>query len=69
MPQEKERVCQVSGEPRGRAGEPKQDPDRGAESTERPLLPQGRVAAAVGGGGLEMAPVPAQKETPEQKLL
>lgn len=45
MSQEKERVRQVSGEPRGCAGEPKQDPDRGAESTERPLLPQGRVAA------------------------
>lgn len=46
VPQEKERVRQVPGEPRGRAGEPKQDPNRGAESTERPLLPQGRVAAA-----------------------
>lgn len=69
MSQEKERVRQVSGEPRGCAGEPKQDPDRGAESTERPLLPQGRVAAGAGGGGLETAPVPAQKETPEQKLL
>lgn len=45
MPQEKERVRQVSGEPRGRVGEPKQDPDRGAEGSERPLLPQGRVAA------------------------
>lgn len=41
MPQEKEGVRQVSGEPRGRAGEPEQDPDRGAESAERPLLPQG----------------------------
>lgn len=41
MPQEKERVRPVPGEPRGRAGEPEQDPNRGAESTERPLLPQG----------------------------
>lgn len=63
MSQEKERVRQVSGEPRGRAGEPKQDPDRGAEITEGPLLPQGRVAAAVGGGGLQVAPVPAQKDS------
>lgn len=46
MPQEKERVRPVPGEPRGRAGEPEQDPNRGAESTERPLLPQGGVVAA-----------------------
>lgn len=45
MPQEKERVRQVSGEPCGRVGEPEQDPDRGAEGSQRPLLPQGRVAA------------------------
>lgn len=49
MSEEKEGVCPVSGEPRGRAGEPEQDPDRGAESPEGPLLPQGRVAAAAAG--------------------
>lgn len=49
MSEEKEGVRPVSGEPRGRAGEPEQDPDRGAESPEGPLLPQGRVAAAAVG--------------------
>lgn len=63
MSQEKEGVRQVSGEPRGRAGEPKQDPDRGAESTEGPLLPQGRVAAPPGARRRRYQ----HRETPEQK--
>lgn len=40
MPQEEEGVCQVSGEPRGRAGKPEQDPHRGAQSSQRLVLPQ-----------------------------
>ena len=43
MSAEEEGVCEVSGESCGRAGEPEQDPDRGAESTERHLLPQERI--------------------------
>lgn len=49
MSEEKEGVRPVSGEPRGRVGEPEQDPDRRAESPEGPLLPQGRVAVAAVG--------------------
>lgn len=47
VPQEKERVRQMSGKPRGCVGKPKQDPDWRAESTEGHLLPQSWVAAAV----------------------
>lgn len=56
MSQEKERVRQMSGEPRGCFGKPKQDADRRAEGTEGHLLPQSRVAAAVCGRGPETAP-------------
>ena len=57
MPQEKERVRQMSGKPRGCVGKPKQDPDWRAESTEGHLLPQSWVAAAVCGHGLKTAPL------------
>lgn len=38
--QEEEGVRQVSGEPRGRAGEPEQNPHRGTQSPKRLVLPQ-----------------------------
>lgn len=38
--QEEEGVRQVSGEPRGRAGEPEQNPHRGTQSPQRLVLPQ-----------------------------
>lgn len=44
MPQEKEGIRQVSGKPCGRVGKPKQDTDRGVESSEGHLLPQSGVA-------------------------
>lgn len=43
MPQEEEGVRKVSGEPRGCAGEPEQNPHRGTESPQRLVLPQIRV--------------------------
>lgn len=43
MSQEEEGVCQVSGEPRGRAGESEQNPHRGTQSPQRLVLPQIRV--------------------------
>lgn len=61
MPPEKEGVRQVSGEPRSRAGEPEQDADRGAESTEGHLLPQGRVAVCRRQGALDYAQLLRQK--------
>lgn len=50
MSPEEKRVCQVSGEPRGRAGEPEQNPHRGTESPQRLVLPQIRVETLGGGG-------------------
>lgn len=41
--QEEERVRQVSGEPRGCAGKPEQNPHRGTQSPQRLVLPQIRV--------------------------
>lgn len=43
MSQKEEGVRQVSGEPRGRAGEPEQNPHRGTQSPQRLVLPQIRV--------------------------
>lgn len=43
VPSEEERVREVSGEPRGRAGKPEQNPHRGTESPQRLVLPQIRV--------------------------
>lgn len=73
VPQEKERVRQMSGKPCGCVGKPKQDPDWRAESTEGHLLPQSWVVAAVCGHGLKTVPVTNsynkifKKETPETK--
>lgn len=75
VPQEKERVRQMSGKPRGCVGKPKQDPDWRVESTEGHLLPQSWVAAAVCGQGLKTVPLTncysktKKEKTLEQKLL
>lgn len=75
VPQEKERVRQMSGKPCGRAGKPKQDPDRGAEGAEGHLLPQSWVVAAVRSHGLKTAPFTncysknKKEKTLEQKVL
>lgn len=68
--QEKEGVRQMSGKPRSRAGKPKQDTDRGAESTERHILPQSRVAAAAGALKTvqKLLQLKKKKKTPEQKI-
>lgn len=44
MSQKEERICQVFGEPRRCAGKPEQDSHRGAQSSQRHLLPQARIA-------------------------
>lgn len=51
MSQEKEGVCEVPGEPRGRAGEPEQNADRGAEDVKGPVLCQNglTVSARING--------------------
>lgn len=43
MSAEEERVREVFGKPRGRAGKPEQDSDRGAEGAQGHLLPQDGV--------------------------
>lgn len=41
--QEEKGVREVFGEPRGRTGEPEQNPHRGAQSPQRLVLPQIRI--------------------------
>ncbi len=43
MPSKEKGICQVSGEPCGRFGEPEQNSHRGTQSTQRPVLSQIRV--------------------------
>ncbi|XP_014864854.1 PREDICTED: uncharacterized protein LOC106931314 isoform X1 [Poecilia mexicana] len=64
VPQEKERIRQMSGKPRSCAGKPKQDTDRRAESTEGHLLSQSRVA----GDSSQTAATYQKRRTTEQKI-
>lgn len=71
MPPEEEGVREVSGEPRGRVREPKQNPHRGTESPQRLVLPQIRVKAPAGGGwagGARTRPLPLQARTVTQHI-
>lgn len=43
VPSEEKGICQVSGEPCGRFGEPEQNAHRGTQGTQRPVLSQIRV--------------------------
>lgn len=43
MSQKEERICQMFGESCGCAGKPEQDSHRGAQSSQRHLLPQARI--------------------------
>lgn len=67
VPQEKERVCQMSGKPCGCVGKPKQDLDWRAKSTKGHLLPQSWVAVAVCGHGLKTVYKLLQQNKTKQK--